>query len=144
MASAAMRPAVSVVSLFLGVLVKYIPLMFGPALLIYLWRTRRGLGPLTFQVLVGLFVGFGVAAVLYLPLWEGAETFKGLAERGLPVSSASPMGALNWLVMRTPLRSLSAPLTLALITVPALAFMLWASIRVRDIVGLGRAFAQVC
>jgi hypothetical protein len=53
------------------------------------------------------------------------------------------MGAVNWIIMRTPFRSISTPLTLVLVTVPAVGFMLWVSLRVRDIVGLGRAFAQI-
>jgi hypothetical protein len=142
-ACAAMRPAVSVVALLLGVLVKYLPVMFVPAVLSYLWHTRRGTGSLALQICIGLLVGVGVAAILYLPLWVGSETFHGLMVRGQPISSASPVGAVNWFFRRTPFGSMSGPFTLALVTVPALGFMLWASIRVRDILGLGRAFAQV-
>jgi hypothetical protein len=142
-ACAATWPAASVAALLLGVMVKYIPVMFIPALLAYLWRTRRGSGYLALQIFIGLLAGVGVAAILYLPLWVGLETFQGLLARGQPFSSASPAGAINWFLMRTPFRSMSGPLTLALVTIPALGFMLWASIRVRDIVGLGRAFAQV-
>lgn len=142
-ACAARWPAVSVAALLLGILVKYLPAMFVPALLTYLWRTRRGTGRLALQIFIGLLVGVGVAAILYLPLWVGPDTFRGLLARGQPISSASPAGAVNWFLMRSPFRSVSGPLTLALVTVPALGFMLWASIRVRDIVGLGRAFAQI-
>jgi hypothetical protein len=142
-ACAAMRPMVSVFALLLGILVKYLPAMFAPALLAYLWRTRLGTGRLALQIMIGVLVGVGVAAILYLPLWAGSETFHGLVARGQPMSSASPVGVVNWFLMRTPFRSLSGPLTLAFVTVPALGFMLWASIRVRDIVGLAPAFAQV-
>ena len=142
-ASAARWPAVSIAALVLGVLVKYLPVMFVPALLVYLWRTRRGTGRLALQILIGLFIGIGLAAILYLPLWVGLETFQGLIARGQPFSSASPAGAVNWFLMRTPFRSISGALTLAFVTIPAVVFMLWASLRVRDIAGLGRAFAQI-
>jgi alpha-1,6-mannosyltransferase len=138
-----MRPAVSVAALSLGILVKYLPAMFAPALLAYLWRTRRGTGGLTLRVSLGGLAGVGVAAMLYLPLWAGLDTFQGLLVRGQPLSSASPAGVVNWFVMRTPFASMSGPLTLALVTIPALGFMLWASNRVRDIAGLAPAFAQV-
>jgi hypothetical protein len=142
-ACAAKRPAASVAALLLGVLVKYLPVMFVPAVLAYLWRTRRGTRGLALQIFIGLLIGVGVAVILYLPLWVGSETFQGLLVRGQPISSASPVGALNWFLRHTPFGSMSGPLTLALVTIPALGFMLWASIRVRDIVGLGRALAQV-
>ena len=142
-ACAAMRPAVSIAALSLGVLVKYIPVMFVPALLAYLWRTRRGTGWLALQIFIGLLAGACVATILYLPLWAGLETFQGLVARGKPISSASPAGAINWIVMRTPFGSMSGPLTLALVTIPTVGYMLWTSMRVREIAGLGRAFAQV-
>ena len=142
-ASAARWPAVSIAALMLGVLIKYLPAMFVPALLVYLWRTRRGTGRLALQILIGLFIGIGLAAILYLPLWAGLETFQGIIARGQPISSASPAGTVNWLLMRTPYRSISGSLTLAFVTIPAVVFMLWASLRVRDIVGLGRAFVLI-
>jgi hypothetical protein len=142
-ACAAMRPAVSVATLLLGVLVKYLPAMFVPALLAYLWRTRGGTGRLALQIFIGLLVGVGAAAILYLPLWVGLETFHGLVALAQPISSATPVGVVRWFLIRTPFLSLSGPLSLALVTIPAVGFMLWASIRVRNIVGLARAFAQI-
>ncbi len=142
-ACAARWPAISVAALLLGVLVKYLPAMFIPALLVYLWRTRRGAGVLARQVSIGLLVGVGVAAILYLPLWVGPETLKGLLARSQPISSASPAGAAYWFLMRTPFRSISGPLTLGFVAIPAMAFMLWMSIRVRDVIGLGRAFVSI-
>ena len=142
-ASATRWPAVSIAVLALGVLIKYLPAMFVPALLVYLWHTRRGTARLALQILIGLFIGIGLAAILYLPLWAGLETFQGLIARGQPISSASPAGAVNWFLMRTPYRSISGSLTLAFVTIPAVVFMLWASLRVRDIAGLGRAFVQI-
>ena len=142
-ASAAMRPAVSVVTLLLGILVKYVPAIFLPALLAYLWRTRRGTARLALEAFIGLLVGVGVTAILYGRLWIGSETLHGLVARGQAISSASPAGAVNWLLMRTPFRSLSGPLTLALVVIPTLGFVLWTSIRVRNIVELARAFAQI-
>jgi hypothetical protein len=143
-ACATMRPAVAVASLVLGISVKYLPAMFVPAVLAYLWRAYQGRdGRLAIQILVGLVVGTGLTAILYLPLWAGSETFQGVLARGQPISSASPAGVVNWIIMRSQLRPISGTLTLVLVTIPALAFMLWASIRVRDAAGLGRALVLV-
>jgi hypothetical protein len=142
-ACATRRPVISVAALSLGVMVKYLPVMFIPALLTHLWRDRLGSGRLALEIIIGLLICVGIAAILYFPLWVGPKTLQGLLVRGQPISSASPMGAVNWIIMRTPFRSISTPLTLVLVTVPAVGFMLWVSLRVRDIVGLGRAFAQI-
>jgi hypothetical protein len=80
---------------------------------------------------------------LYGPLWAGPQTLQGLQARSQAISSASPSGVVNWLLMRTRFRSLSGGITLALVTIPALGFIAWTSFRVSDAVGLARAFAKI-
>ncbi|MBW4564977.1 MAG: hypothetical protein KME32_28490 [Mojavia pulchra JT2-VF2] len=76
-------PAKSLVMLLLGVLTKYLPLILLPAQVIYFWRTqstRWNQGKLLLRLLLGLATGLGLAMLLYLPLWVGAETFQGVRE----------------------------------------------------------------
>jgi len=142
-ACAAGRSTASMVAQMLGILSKYISLMFCPAQLVFLWRTRRGVIRLALEIAAALAITGTVAAILYAPLWAGSHTFDGLLRRGQPISSASPFGAINWILRRSPLAPAAALLTLACVTLPLLAFAAWASLRVKDAVDLGRAFAWI-
>jgi alpha-1,6-mannosyltransferase len=142
-ACAAQRTKTSMVAQCLAVLTKYLPVLFLPAHLVYLWRQRRSTGRLVLEILSAAVVVGAVAAVLYAPLWAGAGTFEGLLERGQPISSASPFGGINWVFRRSPLASHASLLTLLCVTVPLLACVAWASLRVNDAAGLARAFAWI-
>jgi hypothetical protein len=126
-----------------GVLAKYLPVLFVPAFLVELWRTRQGMGRLALTVGLALAVGLGIGLVLYGPLWMGTRTFQGILERGHAISSASPFGAINWLLRRSPLQAWAGPLTAALVTLPVLAFIIWISLRVTDAASLARACAWI-
>jgi alpha-1,6-mannosyltransferase len=142
-ACAAGRPAASMVAQMLGILTKYISLMFCPAQLVFFWRTRRGVARLALEVAAALaFVG-AIAIALYSHLWAGSHTFDGLLRRAQPISSASPFGAVNWILRRSPLASVAAPLTVACVTLPLLALVAWVSWKVRDAADLARAFAWI-
>jgi alpha-1,6-mannosyltransferase len=140
-ACVARRPVLSMVSQLLAVLSKYVPILFAPAQLIYLWRTRRGALRLGAEVLAAASATAMIAAALYAALWAGAHTFDGLLQRGLPISSASPFGAINWIVRRSPLAPEASAITLGLVTMPVLVFVAWASLRVTDSASLARSFA---
>ncbi len=142
-ACAAGRPTTSMVTQSLGILSKYISLMFCPAQLVYLWRTRRGTARLALQIAGTLVITGAIAALLYAPLWAGSHTFDGLLKRGQPISSASPFGAINWMLRRSPLSSVAASLTVACVTLPLLALVGWASLRVKDAATLAQAFAWI-
>ncbi len=142
-ASASRWPWVAILALFLGVLTKYIPAMLGPPLLVHVWKTRRGTGRFALDLLIGVALGAGLAALLYGPLWAGFDSFKGIARRGAPISSLAPTGIINWVLMRSPLQQLSGELTLILVTVPFVLFLLWSSFKVRDLAGLAKAFAGI-
>jgi alpha-1,6-mannosyltransferase len=139
-ACVAHRPVVSMVSQLLAVLSKYVPILFAPAQLVYLWRTRGTLR-LGVEMLAAVTVTAIITALLYAGLWAGAHTFDGLLQRGMPISSASPFGAINWIVRRSPLAAAASAITLGLVTLPVLAFVAWTSLRVTDSASLARAFA---
>jgi hypothetical protein len=137
------RGASSMVGLALGILTKYLPVLFVPPQLVYLWRTRRNTLRLALEVLVALAILAAVAAVLYEPVWAGRRTFDGLIQRGIPVSSASLPGVVNWILRRSSLSSHSAGIVVAFATLPILAFVAWISMRVRDVAGLTKSFAWI-
>jgi hypothetical protein len=142
-ACAAHRPTTSLVAQMLGVLTKYVSALFLPAHLMYLWRTRRSVGGLAARIIAALLMTFGVSSLLYGSLWAGAHTFDGLLNRGNPTSSASVCGAINWILRRSPWAPYNGPLTVAAVTLPLLAFIGWASLRVRDVAGLSRTIAWI-
>lgn len=142
-ATAARRPVAAGVALVLGALSKYLPLLLAPPHLVYLWRTRRSTARLVVQVLLACAVGACIAAWLYAPLWVGLDSFRGIRERADPISSASPFGALNWVLRRFPGREVAGPLTLLLVGIPVGIFLLWQSFRVRDLGTLARSCAWI-
>jgi alpha-1,6-mannosyltransferase len=140
-ACAPRRPVVSMVSQSLAVLSKYVPILFAPAQLHYLWRARRRISGFGLEMLAAAAATAVIAALLYAPLWAGAHTFDGLLQRGLPISSASPLGAINWIVRRSPLAAAASPITLGLVILPVGVFVAWTSLRVTDAASLARTFA---
>jgi alpha-1,6-mannosyltransferase len=140
-ACASRRPVLSMVSQALAVLSKYVPILFAPAQLIYLWRARRGTRWFGLEFLAAAAATAVILAVLYASLWAGAHTFDGLLQRGLPISSASPFGAINWIVRRSPFAAAAGTITLGLVTLPVLGFVVWTSLRVTDAASLARSFA---
>ena len=81
-------------TLFAGVLVKYLPLILAPAQMVYLWRRSRRRSQLLLYLLLASVGALVLAALLYLPLWAGQETFAGVRESGRPGWWASAPGAL--------------------------------------------------
>jgi hypothetical protein len=83
LATLASRPATSIVISALGVVTKYVPLMFVPAQLVFLARAGR----LRRLALIGSVVGggliaLGIVAVTYAPFWTGPSTFTTLLRAG--------------------------------------------------------------
>lgn len=137
------RPAVSILAQLLAVMTKYVTLLFLPAQLIYLWRIKRGFRHLALEIVIAGAVALTVAAALYAPLWVGAHTFDGMLNRASPISSAALFGGIDWVLRRSPLRSISGPLTIACVSLPLIALVAWSSLRVKDAVGLARTFAWI-
>lgn len=142
-ACAAQRRTTSLVMQLLGVLTKYVSLLLLPAHLMYLWHTRRSVGGLATRIILALLVTLGIASLSYGSLWVGAHSFDGLLMRGQPVSSASLCGAINWMLRRSPLAPHAGPVTVAAVTLPLLAFIGWASLRVADASSLSRTMAWI-
>jgi alpha-1,6-mannosyltransferase len=139
-ACAAQRPTLSWISALLGVLTKYVPLLFCPAQLVLLWRTRRNLVSLVLPLVTAL-VALGTLAVfLYAPLWVGLHTFDGLARQTIARSSASPYGVIYWLLKRTPLAPLDGLAAKLAAVVPLLIVVVRTSLRVDDV----QQFARAC
>jgi hypothetical protein len=140
---AAHRPFASTFAQLCAVICKYVPILFVPAHLVFLWKSRRSAAPLAIGVTAALAAAGVLAAVLYAPFWVGMHSFDGLLQRGEPLSSATLFGGVNWTLRRSPFRAHSAPLTLVLIYLPLLSFIAWRSLRVTDAAGLARAFAWI-
>ena len=137
------RPALSLVGMIMGVLVKYLPVIFAPAQAIYLWRTRRSTAGLALSVAVALVYGVVLTAALYGPFWIGADTFAALRQQGLPFLAPTPSGILYWLVLQAAPPDQAAALTLRIMGVLFLIFVLVAGWRARDAAGLLRACAAI-
>jgi hypothetical protein len=143
LACAYKRPTASLLAQCLAVATKYVPLLFLPAQLVYLWRQRRSTADLARAVLTALGLTLIILAALYAPLWAGAHSFDGLLHRAAPLSSASPFGGINWILRRSPWAAAAAPLTLAAVTLPLLVLIARSSLVVHDAFDLARAFASI-
>ncbi len=139
----AARPALSVVASVSGVLVKYLPLVFMPAQVVYLWHARRNRSRLAAGLLLGILIGAGLAAVLYWPYWVGLGTFQGVRLQGQPLVSPTPSGWLYWYILHAYPPEEAGPLTLRVLAGVFVAFVLILSWRARDAAGLFRACASI-
>jgi alpha-1,6-mannosyltransferase len=137
------RSGLSVFAQLCGVLTKYVNVLFVPAQLVYLWRTRRTAGGRLLKILAAVCVAAAMAVVLYAPLWAGVHSFDGIAHRAALGSSAAPSGVIEWFMMRSPLAPAAEELTLVSVGLAALAFIAWISLRVKEAAGLARAFAWI-
>jgi alpha-1,6-mannosyltransferase len=141
MACIAARPAASIVAQFLGVISKYVCILFLPAQLIFLWRTRRSAARLAVEIVIGLAISIVIVIVLYAHLWVGVHSFDGVLHRAGAANERTFYGLAHALIIHTPLASRVGPLTTVLVIVPLLVIVIWNSLRVRDAADLARACA---
>jgi hypothetical protein len=137
------RPAASVAAQLLGALTKYVPVLFLPSQLMFLWR-RRGAGTraLILEVVTAAVLTAGLAVLLYARFWHGFhDSFFGIVRRQVPNGLASLFGAVGLVLRRTPLKPISDALRALLLTAPLLLYVAWSSWRVRDARELTRAWA---
>lgn len=140
------RPALSLATLALGGLAKFVPLILLPAQLAFFWHTRhtrQERARLARPLLLGVLVSLGLAALLYGPLWAGAATFNGLRTQGEPHGAASTVGAIFLILTHSPLHAAARPLTLGLLDGIFGIFVLLVSWRVHDVAGLMKASACI-
>jgi alpha-1,6-mannosyltransferase len=137
------RPALSAVASVFGVLVKYLPLVFLPAQVVYLWRSGRSRSRLAAGLLLGLLIGAGLAGALYWPFWVGLGTFEGVRLQSQPLASPSPSGWLYLYLLHAYPSEEAGTLTLRVLAGVFAAFVLALSLRARDAAGLFRACAGI-
>ena len=138
------RPTISVIAQVLGIMTKYLPLLFLPAQLWYLWRARRNGGQLALQLVTAAAVGLAIAIFLYAPLWAGLHSFDGIMKRTGSISgSATLFGATAWFLKHSPLKASAQPIATALLAGPMLAWILWSAVRVKDAADLARTCAWI-
>lgn len=76
-------------AMFLGVLTKYVPLLFVPLQLVYSWRTRASTSRFAKQLAAGVAAAAILATVLFGGLWAGSRTFDAVRAAAEPGSSGS-------------------------------------------------------
>lgn len=135
--------AASGIAQFLGVITKYVCVLFLPAQLAYLWWHKRSAARLALTVLAALVACSIIAAILYAPLWHGMRSFDGVLKRAAPVSSAAFFGIIDWILRRSPLHAHAGPITLIVTLLPLLAVLAWSVLRVRSAQDFARACAWI-
>jgi hypothetical protein len=142
-AAVAGRPAISLIAQLLGALSKYVSVLFLPAQLAFLWRTRRDRTQLAWQVLVALMVTAVILLVSYAPLWAGMHSVDGIVHRKYTGGSVTCFGVIRWFLKHTPLRPWSGPLTTMLVTGLILTLVAWSSLYVRNAVTFAKSCAWI-
>ncbi len=139
----AARPGLSVGIAALGVLVKYLPVMFAPAQAIYLWRDRESAPRLASSVAAALVLCLALAAALYAPFWIGADTFRAVRQQGLPFAAPTPNGSVYALLSAVFPPGTASALTTQLLALIFFVFVLVIGWRARDAAGLLRGCAWI-
>jgi len=93
------RPELGLPALALAVLVKFVPLLLAPLFLLAARHQPR-------RALAGIAASLALAALAYLPLWEGLATFDAVREQS-GLRTSSPLSLLHYYVNDTWLRPLS-------------------------------------
>jgi alpha-1,6-mannosyltransferase len=137
------RVSSGLVAMSLGVLTKYVPLWLVPPQAVYLWRTRRSTLRLARDVASGAAIALLLSVALFVPLWAGVGTLRGLWLSGRPGNTGSTQTVLIEVVSRLlPVRA-AEPLVYGLL-VAGFAAYLWArSSSVNDAESLLRSCASV-
>jgi alpha-1,6-mannosyltransferase len=138
------RAVFSYLAIGLGVLTKYLPLMFMPALVFQLWPGKGHWRRFASQILVALILGSLVALVLYRPLWIGRETFSGVFLMGQAEhSSTLPSGILYWLFKLFMPAAKAGGISSKIISIPFAIFVLAMSWILRDKRKLNEVFLYI-
>jgi hypothetical protein len=90
------RPGRAVLGLALGVLVKYLPLLFLPAVLVYFFHQRPTKRQFLVRASLGLLACVLIAAVIIGAFWSGGTPFQAIPEGGQRGVTSSLSGAMVW------------------------------------------------
>ena len=96
LAAVRLRPGWAVLGLALGALIKYLPLLFLPAILAYFLHQRRAKRQLLARASLGLLAGALIAAVVVGAFWSGGAPYQTIPEGGQRGVTASLSGAMIW------------------------------------------------
>jgi hypothetical protein len=137
------RAGAGLVALLLGALAKYLPLIFLPAQVVYVWRTQRTRPRLPLRLLAGLALGLGLGVLLYRPFWIGPQIFGMLLHLGRPAVQASLQGTFMWALLHSPIKAQAAQVTSLLFAGIFGLYTLVTSWRVRDTESLLKGCAGI-
>jgi hypothetical protein len=132
LAAVRLRPGWSVLWLVLGGLVKYLPLIFLPAVLVYLVRQGRAGRRVLAGAALGALAGGLIAAFAVGVFWTGGPPYQGIPEGGQRGVAASLSGAMIWVLSRLLPQSASAWLVALSLNAIAAAYVLVRSWGVRE------------
>ncbi|HEY9641409.1 MAG TPA: hypothetical protein V6C57_13060, partial [Coleofasciculaceae cyanobacterium] len=90
--------ALSILFMTLAVLTKYLPIVFFPPLLVYLWHARRSDRHFLQQLLWGAGLGFSLGLLLYRTPEAVLQAVQGLQMQTQLRSSALPAGIVFWVL----------------------------------------------
>lgn len=85
-------------ALGLAVLIKYLPLLFGPPLLVYLLRRSPAPARVLLPGCAALVTTLALGVLAFNGWWIGGATFDGVSNSGTPYASWSPSGVMMSLV----------------------------------------------
>ena len=137
------RPASAIVALMLGILTKYLPLIFLPAHLVYFWRTRRSWSQLALFLMLGFAAGLAITVLLYRSLWVGPATLQGVRGQGQPRFIASTPMTLWWYLQQSRSEMEAARWTSLIVSALFGIYLLIVSAGVRDAVSLLKACGSI-
>jgi hypothetical protein len=137
------RHTAGIVVMSLAVLTKYIPVMLVPLAAAHVWRTTRAYRPLLVQAAIGATIAAAVTVVMFLPLWAGLDTFRGVRLNGAAGSTGStPTMVLEALERVAPNTDWHGVMW-GMVMLALLVCVLWQSRRVTDKSDFLRAAAVV-
>lgn len=124
-------PVAAAGALTIAVLTKWVPVLFGPAYLLYVWRT----GMLTRRAIAaGGALVIAIAAAAYWPFWVGMATFDGMRKVGGIRFVASTTGALIRLFPDRGIYAYALRGCAALVTAATTAWGAWTSRTLEDLI----------
>ncbi|HEX5167089.1 MAG TPA: glycosyltransferase 87 family protein [Thermomicrobiales bacterium] len=126
------RPMPGVVGIALGAMLKYVPLIFLPAQLKYVWRTQTNRLRAAIQVALGGLAGLALAVLLFQPYWIGLDTLQGLRDQGETHTNPSTSGVTLWFLKRMLSEDAAALVTRGLLSLSFAVFVSVMSWRVRN------------